>query len=396
MHLLLTLAFATFTSASPSPLAGLQLAKRATLPTGWEAVGCYTDNTEARTLSDSSKVISLMTVEACIQFCASGGYPYAGVEYGNQCFCDFSPQNPGALAAAKDCNIPCPGDKTETCGGKNRLNVFYDTDVPNPTLVTTVSNTFTYQGCYTDQAAPSRTLERLIAVPGGTTPETCAATCRSNGYTYAGMEFQYECWCGNSVRSTATKVPDSDCQDACNANIKHYCGGRYRLQLYHDTSTCTTTSYTGSFTLQGTYKSASNAATALGIGNIASGVLSGRSILVTGRGDYGRFTFANGILTGTQYLGLVPGIINARSSSLATGDSPVFTTSNSGTYSGYCTSPGPGGTILLGAQKRADAWYLCPDTTAAGKLEVVFDPQSGNPRYSRTSCQAITISLQRS
>jgi hypothetical protein len=56
----------------------------------WNLLGCYTDNTSARTLSFyQSNAPSALTIEICQGLCLNEGYSYAGVEYANEC-CMFS------------------------------------------------------------------------------------------------------------------------------------------------------------------------------------------------------------------------------------------------------------------------------------------------------------------
>lgn len=77
----------------------------------WENI--WTDNT---------------TVEACLDRCALYGYPAAGLEFGNQCFCgDVSDvtTNSAGPAPETDCNIPCSGDPLHLCGGPLRLQVCF-------------------------------------------------------------------------------------------------------------------------------------------------------------------------------------------------------------------------------------------------------------------------------
>jgi hypothetical protein len=67
-----------------------QLAGSASIKS-WHPLGCYTDNTAARTLSYyQSSAPAAMTVEICQELCLSKGYSYTGLEYAHQC-CEFWP-----------------------------------------------------------------------------------------------------------------------------------------------------------------------------------------------------------------------------------------------------------------------------------------------------------------
>ncbi|KAG8798005.1 hypothetical protein FRC17_007582 [Serendipita sp. 399] len=57
---------------------------------------------------------------------------------------------------------------------------------------------WTGQGCFTDYLE-NRILPDRFYVPGGMTIEKCIEACSSNGYSYAGVEFANECYCGNGI-----------------------------------------------------------------------------------------------------------------------------------------------------------------------------------------------------
>ena len=63
------------------------------------------------------------TVDSCKFKCWQIQYPIAGVKGSDMCYC--GDRNNGTLAADQgDCNLPCAGDKSVTCGGVNRTRVF--------------------------------------------------------------------------------------------------------------------------------------------------------------------------------------------------------------------------------------------------------------------------------
>lgn len=100
-------------------------------PTLWEALGCYLDDTEPSTLDvliSKDGGDTDLTVSKCQDACylASPKYYgglFVGVEEGNQCWCSDFVGNEQAEDST-DCNLRCSGNKTETCGGKGRINVF--------------------------------------------------------------------------------------------------------------------------------------------------------------------------------------------------------------------------------------------------------------------------------
>jgi hypothetical protein len=72
------------------------------VPSGWNFLGCYSDNPYARTLSHYLIVPGgqgATTIQACVAACSALGYSLAGVEYANECckFLLFYPRTPTDL-----------------------------------------------------------------------------------------------------------------------------------------------------------------------------------------------------------------------------------------------------------------------------------------------------------
>jgi hypothetical protein len=116
-----------------------------------------------------------MTVELCTAACAKGGYSYAGVEYGGECYCDSTIRNNGAQVKDGRCSMSCNGNNNEICGGSNGLSMYQLTG-------------WSSVGCWTD-AVGSRTLPQAQYGLGAMTVELCTTACKKGGYTYAGMEY---------------------------------------------------------------------------------------------------------------------------------------------------------------------------------------------------------------
>ena len=111
------------------------------------------------------------------------------------------------------CNMLCPGDLTEYCGGGNRLNVYqvisgstasstplattsssslYASSTPSPTTIPMSSGNYTFIGCYSE-ATNARALTGANN-PSSKSVDNCAAFCASNGATrYFGVEYYGEC-----------------------------------------------------------------------------------------------------------------------------------------------------------------------------------------------------------
>ena len=115
------------------------------------------DNVVDRTLSFQVGVTG-NTGDVCTAACLNAGYSFAGTEYSAECWCGNTIGGTGALAAAADCNMPCTGDDTESCGGPNRLSLYnYTGTVTPPTTptdptglspVTNLPGNWTYDGCW--------------------------------------------------------------------------------------------------------------------------------------------------------------------------------------------------------------------------------------------------------
>ncbi|NXC35133.1 WSCD2 protein, partial [Campylorhamphus procurvoides] len=86
-------------------------------------IGCYVDNTRRRTLRGMSFFdYKKMTVFRCQDNCAERGYLYAGLEFGAECYCGHKIQ--AENASESECNMECKGERSNTCGGINRLSIY--------------------------------------------------------------------------------------------------------------------------------------------------------------------------------------------------------------------------------------------------------------------------------
>lgn len=92
------------------------------------------------------------------------------------------------------CTMNCPGNTTEICGDASRLSVFA---IGNATIAVTpvspaVAGQYTYQGCYTDNAA--RVLQGSSSTTNDMTVEKCAAFCGNAGTNAFGVEYTSTRW----------------------------------------------------------------------------------------------------------------------------------------------------------------------------------------------------------
>ncbi|KAF8262815.1 WSC domain-containing protein [Lactarius quietus] len=66
------------------------------------------------------------SVANCIGACNSFAYPVAGLELAGECWCGPNIGNGTVQIDPNICNMTCPGDTTEICGGTNAILVYYD------------------------------------------------------------------------------------------------------------------------------------------------------------------------------------------------------------------------------------------------------------------------------
>lgn len=112
------------------------------------------------------------------------------------------------------------------------------TAAPTPTGPITVQKGFgfSYLGCYSD-SVNSRAVVGLTnpGVASQNDVEQCASECTA--FTYFGVEYGAECYCGNSIVGgsalVAGSTPDlTGCNMLCSGNATEYCGGSNRLNMY--------------------------------------------------------------------------------------------------------------------------------------------------------------------
>ncbi|KAF3037548.1 hypothetical protein E8E11_001641 [Didymella keratinophila] len=203
------------------------------LPSGWTYSGCYTDNTNPRTLHSDGYADDSMTESTCISYCNGKGYSFAGIEYGRECYCDNRILDTGLQKADSECSFTCPGSGSGSCGAGNYMSIFTNGKglsfgpIFNPGF-----DDWKSLGCYTDSIG-ERTLEFPANVEGVNSAGRCAAACQQAGYKYAGLEYGQECYCGNSLRCPSAPTVASACNMVCNGNATEVCGGPNAMNVYH-------------------------------------------------------------------------------------------------------------------------------------------------------------------
>ncbi|CAM9763241.1 unnamed protein product, partial [Sphacelaria rigidula] len=103
-------------------------------------LGCFADSVVDRVLSiAASGNDAELTIDACAEAC--DGYAFFGTEFGTECFCGVTSDDPDRLGDAT-CNMDCSGDASETCGGRNAISVYEFTNPPSG-----------YAGCFVDSGS---------------------------------------------------------------------------------------------------------------------------------------------------------------------------------------------------------------------------------------------------
>ncbi|KAL1123449.1 hypothetical protein AAG570_002529 [Ranatra chinensis] len=196
-------------------------AKRIAPPT---YMGCFEDSSD-RLLDGAREDSDALTPNSCIDFCYSRRFQLAGVEYGKECFCGDELKGK-VRQKDTDCDKQCSGDPTRVCGGNWRLGV-YNTGLR---LGEGDVQRLIYVGCYVDN--PDRILDGSKVVSDLLTPVSCVTFCYRREFTFAGMEYRNECYCGD-VMKYSNRTENEQCDMECAGDPTRNCGGPWLLSVYN-------------------------------------------------------------------------------------------------------------------------------------------------------------------
>ncbi|PKU38205.1 wsc domain-containing protein 1 [Limosa lapponica baueri] len=88
----------------------------------------------------------------------------------------------------------------------------------------------TYVGCFSDDSR-ERTLKGAVFYDlRKMTVSHCQEACAERAYSYAGLAYGAECYCGNTLPATAAKA--EECNSECKGEKGSVCGGVSRLSVY--------------------------------------------------------------------------------------------------------------------------------------------------------------------
>lgn len=88
---------------------------------------CVRDSSNPRLLPflpGNEKQFPSLTPAKCIKACNDQNYNFAGVQYGNECWCGDDAPPEDKIVDTEECNQSCEGDSAKKCGGFWRMNVY--------------------------------------------------------------------------------------------------------------------------------------------------------------------------------------------------------------------------------------------------------------------------------
>jgi WSC domain len=151
--------------------------------------------------------------------------------------------------------MTCDGNKNEYCGGPNRLD-YYTGTATTPTTTagggasstisvsgsggaTGIPASWKYDGCWVDNL-DGRILGNQQPDNAELTAESCVNTCIGLGFTVAGMEYGFQCFCDKAIHNGGALAQNQgDCSTPCPGNSAEECGAGNRMNVYN-TGTLTT------------------------------------------------------------------------------------------------------------------------------------------------------------
>ncbi|TYJ52507.1 hypothetical protein B9479_006901 [Cryptococcus floricola] len=211
-------------------------------------LGCFKDAGSNLAFSDAySYSATTMSVDICKSACQELGYAYSGVENGNQCKCGAAAPSSQQMVSSLYCTTNCTNTASQTCGASGYIEAY---SLANSTASTAMPglSASAYVGCYQNS---DRVLSTYSYTDSSLTVESCRSSCSGLGYSLASVYIGNSCGCGNSISSSLTKLPASQCRSyTCKGNTTEYCGGSTQAAIYNTTGSATSTSaegYTGCY-----------------------------------------------------------------------------------------------------------------------------------------------------
>jgi glucan endo-1,3-alpha-glucosidase len=160
----------------------------------WYSLGCAVD-TSARVLSGYSQEYWYnMTTDDCLTKCEGMGYPFAGTEFGQECYCALT--LPTTISySTTGCNMNCGGDSTETCGGNWFIELYELISAANASCTTTATTSIGNNNLAIGTATTTTTTAATTITAAAITTATTATTTANAA--------------GTTVTAAATSAPSS-------------------------------------------------------------------------------------------------------------------------------------------------------------------------------------------
>ncbi|CAL8249348.1 unnamed protein product [Merluccius merluccius] len=191
-------------------------------------VGCYVDDIQKRALRGVSFFdYKKMTVFRCQDNCAERGYLYAGLEFGAECYCGHKVQ--GANVSEDQCNMECKGERTNACGGANRLSI-YRLELSHESARRYGSAIF--KGCFLRPDNVSVALP-LTAVIHNMSVDKCVDMCTEKEQSLAALAGD-RCHCGFPTSRFSLHEPEEEkmCLHRCPVEEMESCGNHQYYVVY--------------------------------------------------------------------------------------------------------------------------------------------------------------------
>lgn len=165
-----------------------------------------------------------LTLETCKAYCVDDrGYIFFGVEFGTECYCGDHREESSTRVEDSECDMPCAGGESQTCGGASRINIYGSVDTPS----------HVWLGCKTNSDPAGPALDEHSFVSTSMTNELCGTECEVEGpFNYYGTQESDTCLCGDALRQSSKAAANNECNMRCAGDMNWDCGGERRLTTF--------------------------------------------------------------------------------------------------------------------------------------------------------------------
>jgi len=88
-------------------------------------------------------------------------------------------------------------------------------------------------GCYKDSFTTRLLQGYLVKLKTQNSPVVCTQICTKSGFSFAGVQYGYECFCGNTQPQPSSALDQSKCGTPCPGDEDTTCGGYLAMDVYH-------------------------------------------------------------------------------------------------------------------------------------------------------------------